>query len=234
MIPPPVAIDLCCGMGGWSEGLQLAGFRTVGFDVQNWGYPGNLVVADVRNLCGRRFRGAALIVASPPCQEFSYRSFPFKQCRHLRDNVPPDKSIWEACVRIAREADLPLVLENVRGAERYMGQAAARFGSYYLWGDVPAMLPDGAPRKGFYAPNGVNQARALHRASAGSRMTQSRDATISPFKRPNDRFAPEKTRILGEGAIPWMERRRLWSAQVAKVPIELGFHIGTCFHPERP
>lgn len=227
MRPPPVAIDLCCGMGGWAEGLQLAGLRCIGFDIKNWGYPGDLVVGDVRQLDGRRFRGrAALVVASPPCQEFSYRSFPFKQCRYLRDNVPPDKSIWEACVRIAREAGLPLVLENVRGAERYMGRAAARVGSYYLWGDVPALLPDGAPRKGFYAPSGSNQARALHRATSGKRMAVSRDTAImeSPFKSPSGRISQDKS-------IPWMERRRLWSAQVAKVPLELGFHIGTCFHP---
>jgi hypothetical protein len=220
----PIAIDLCCGMGGWADGLLVAGYRCIGFDIKNWGYPGDLVVSDVRNLDGRRFRGRAqLIVASPPCQEFSYRSFPFKKCRYLRDNVPPDTSIWEACVRIAQEAELPLVLENVRGAERYMGQAAARFGSYYLWGDVPALLPDGAPRKGFYAPNGSNQARALHRSSAGARMAQRRDAAASGRD-----FAPEKDRWrdAGDKSIPWMERRRLWSAQVAKVPLELGFHIG--------
>jgi hypothetical protein len=211
-------------MGGWADGLLAAGYRCIGFDVKNWGYPGDLVVADVRSLDGRRFRGRAqLIVASPPCQEFSYRSFPFKQCRYLRDHVPPDKSIWEACVRIAREADLPLVLENVRGAERYMGRAAARFGSYYLWGDVPVLLPAGAPRKGFYSPSGGNQARALHRASAGARMAQQRDAAACGRD-----FAPEKDRWrdAGDKALPRIERRRLWSAQVAKIPFELGFYIG--------
>jgi hypothetical protein len=175
-----------------------------------------------------------LVVASPPCQEFSYRSFPFKQCQYLRDNVPPDKSIWEACVRIAHEAELPLVLENVRGAIRYMGPAQAHFGPYYLWGDVPVLLPDGRPSKGFYAkndPGGLNAHRALHRASSGKRTSASRDSYLSPFKRPNDRFAPEKTRILGAGTKTWMERRREWSANAAKVPLELGFHIGTCFLP---
>lgn len=214
-------------MGGWADGLLAAGYRCIGFDIKNWGYPGDLVVADVRDLDGRRFRGRAqLIVASPPCQEFSFRSFPFKKARHLRDNVPPDKSIWEACVRIAQEAGLPLVIENVRGAERYMGRAAARFGSYYLWGDVPVLLPAGAPRKGFYAPNGANQARALHRSTSGKRMAASRDAAItSPFKRPSARFAPEKDKQR-DRRIPWMERRRMWSAQVAKVPFELGYFIG--------
>lgn len=234
-------------MGGWAEGLQAAGWRCVGFDVRNWGYPGRLVVADVRTLDGRRFRGRAqLIVASPPCQEFSYRSFPFKQCQYLRDHVPPDTSIWEACVRIAREAELPLVLENVRGAERYMGRARARFGSYHLWGDVPVLLPDGAPRKGFYAPSGSNQARALHRTSAGYRMAQQRDVAALrmagerarwDFEAPHQRKSPfpettDSFKALDK-SIPWMERRRLWSAKVAKIPFELGFHIGTVFHPQQ-
>jgi hypothetical protein len=216
-------------MGGWAEGLMAAGFRCIGFDVKNWGYPGRLVLADVRTLDGRRFRGrASLVVASPPCQEFSYRSLPFRQCQYLRDNVPPDKSIWEACVRIAREAELPLVLENVRGAERYMGKAAARFGSYYLWGDVPALLPPGKPTKGFYAVKDPGNPRALHRASAGARMAQQRPAAAQKwdFAMPNRRqsFSRDKSS-------PWAERRRLWSAQVAKVPFELGHWIGSCYLP---
>lgn len=209
-------------MGGWAEGLQAAGFRCLGFDVKSWGYSGDLVVADVRNLDGRRFRGRAhLVVASPPCQEFSFRSLPFRKCQYLRHNVPPDTTIWEACVRIAREADLPLILENVRGAERYMGKATARFGSYYLWGDIPVMLPDGNPTKGFYAVNGPSNPRALHRSTAGKRMCQHRDMAV-PQHRPG--FSRDK-------AIPWAERRRLWSAQVAKVPFELGHWIGTLFNP---
>ena len=31
---------------------------------------------------------------------------------------------------------IPLVVENVRGAQPWVGRAKANFGSYYLWGDV--------------------------------------------------------------------------------------------------
>lgn len=57
-------------------------------------------------------------------------------------------------MRIAKEAGLPLVLENVRGAQWFMGRAQARFGSYYLWGDVPLLLPDGHPIKGMHQRRG--------------------------------------------------------------------------------
>lgn len=50
-------------------------------------------------------------------------------------------SIVKSCWEIARTAGLPIVLENVREAQRWLGKAKAHYGSRYLWGDVPAMLP---------------------------------------------------------------------------------------------
>jgi hypothetical protein len=36
---------------------------------------------------------------------------------------------------------IPLVVENVRGAQRFVGRAKWHHGSFYLWGDVPALMP---------------------------------------------------------------------------------------------
>jgi hypothetical protein len=33
------------------------------------------------------------------------------------------------------------VVENVKGAQPWVGRAAWSFGSYFLWGDVPALMP---------------------------------------------------------------------------------------------
>jgi len=33
------------------------------------------------------------------------------------------------------------VVENVRGAQRWVGKARWNFGSFFLWGDVPALMP---------------------------------------------------------------------------------------------
>ncbi len=41
-------------------------------------------------------------------------------------------------------------MENVKGAQKWVGQARWHYGSYYLWGDVPALMPiarNGAGRK---------------------------------------------------------------------------------------
>lgn len=97
------------------------------------------MIQDVRTLTGHQFAGAALIVASPPCDEFSRWAMPWTRAK----NPPlPDLSIVRACFRIAREAGAPLILENVRAARGWLGPPVATWGPFQLWGDgVPALLP---------------------------------------------------------------------------------------------
>jgi hypothetical protein len=135
----PLVIDLCCGLGGWTTAFLAAGFTAIGFDVEPLLYPGHLVVQDVRTLDGYRFRSAAVIVASPPCEEFTRHDLPWTR---TRSPPPPDLSVVRACYRLAAEAGVPLVLENVRGAVPWLGPPVARHGRQYLWGDgVPALIP---------------------------------------------------------------------------------------------
>jgi len=148
----PLCIDLCCGLGGWADGFLSEGYDVVGFDIERRRYPGQLVLQDVKTLEGWQFRDAACIVASPPCQEYSYRSMPWKRVRTL---PPPSNELFDACFRIQREAIeageryIPMVVENVRGAQDWVGRARWHYGSYYLWGDVPALMPYGRGVKGF-------------------------------------------------------------------------------------
>src|SRR5271155_5632734 len=84
----PLAIDLYCGLGGWTEGLLAEGYYVVGFDNVRHAYgderyPGELVIQDVLTLHGRQFKDAALIVGSSPCQEFSYRAMPWKRAKAM-------------------------------------------------------------------------------------------------------------------------------------------------------
>lgn len=154
----PLAVDLCCGVGGWAAGLIAEGFDVVGFDLHRLDhpllprFPGQKVIADVRTISGTSWRGKVeLITASPPCTEFSRRCMPFRHGRPELWAGEPDLSIVRACERIALEAGAPLVLENVRGAVPWLGKPAHRSGPFYLWGDgVPPLLPTIGPCKTRY------------------------------------------------------------------------------------
>lgn len=150
----PIAIDLFTGKGGWAQGLSAAGWHVIGFDIEDKGHNGGeLVLQDVLTLHGSQFRNAGLIVASPPCQNYSYLSMPWsrsksensqkaKAMRRKWETEGPDNLLFDACFRIQREACeaaghyIPLVVENVKGAQEWVGPAKARYGSFCLWGDV--------------------------------------------------------------------------------------------------
>ena len=156
----PLCIDLFCGLGGWADGFLAEGYDVIGFDIERHdygtgGYPGQLVLQDVLTLDGRQFKNAAVIVASPPCQAYSYRGMPWgalwREHNTMDDDGGPPgnyrgkdpifNDLFRACFRIAREAGLPVIVENVKRAQEFVGPAAWHFGNFYLWGDVPALMP---------------------------------------------------------------------------------------------
>jgi len=229
----PLAIDLFCGLGGWTEGLLAAGYYVVGFDIERHFYdgecyPGNLVVQDVLTLHGSQFRDASLIVASPPCQEFSYMAMPWSKAKAKAAAIRADKSgimranltrLFNACFRIQSEAcegagrHIPLVVENVRGAQEWVGYARWRFGSFYLWGDVPALMP--ITRRGLsggFRTPGMNWKR------------QDDEGT----KQGGDWFNSSEPYIARRTSSR-SPARKAASAQIAKIPFKLAYHIGRTY-----
>lgn len=174
----PLCIDLFCGYGGWARGFLGAGYRVIGFDNERKcakRYPGEFVLADVRNIDGYRFRDAHVIVASPPCQEFS-------DLRFLRKNPPaPNMELIETCLRIRKESRVQTIIENVRGARRFIGPSVAHRGPFYLWGDVPTIFGTMPPYKkvgavararnpdGGLRPSRLRQWGARSRSQGGAR-----------------------------------------------------------------
>lgn len=168
----PLAIDLFTGLHGWAEGCIAEGWRVVGFDLEDmsaqFGHPKpehfHLVIQDVRTLHGSQFKDAGLLCASPPCQAFSYMAMPWTKAKDKAAAIRADETgdarrnlteLFDTCFRLQREASeaaghlIPLVIENVRGATPWVGRARWSFGSFYLWGDVPALMP---PRSRDYTP----------------------------------------------------------------------------------
>lgn len=82
----PMAVDLYTGLHGWVEGLIAAGFRVVGYDLEDMsavvGEPMppehfELVIRDVLTIRGSELKDARLIVGSSPCTKYSYMAMPF-------------------------------------------------------------------------------------------------------------------------------------------------------------
>ncbi len=162
----PLMIELFSGLHGWGIPAVEFGYRVVGFDIVDMCQalkhprpPGiELVLQDVLTLHGSQFRNADLIVASPPCTEYSYMAMPWSRAKQIaralrhKDHFPNGyegsrsitdlNALFDACSRLQAEASeasghyIPLVIENVKGAQPWVGQAKANFGSFYLWGDV--------------------------------------------------------------------------------------------------
>lgn len=232
----PLAIDLFCGLGGWTEGLLAEGYDVVGFDIEQhvYGdhkYPAQLVLQDVLTIHGKQFKGAALIVASPPCQEYSYMAMPWtlakeKQARILSDPEEQKRlnALFDACFRIQREAIeaaghfIPMVVENVRGAQRWVGRSNWNYGSFHLWGDVPALMPV------------IN--RQVARKSDGGTWFYDYQAMKEGIKQRGS----GREWFAGDGKISRMtssksKARKAASAMIAKIPLELSRHIARSWAP---
>lgn len=84
----PLVADIYCGLGGWTEGFLAEGYDAVGFDIErhHYGdskYPGDLVLQDARTIHGKQLKDAAVIVASSPCQAYSYMAMPWKRANRM-------------------------------------------------------------------------------------------------------------------------------------------------------
>jgi hypothetical protein len=269
----PLCIDLFCGLGGWTEGFLAEGWDVIGFDIEQhvYGehrYPAQLVLQDVRTLCGWQFKDVQMIVASSPCQAYSYMAMPWTKAkdkaRWYRDPAHPERldelnALFNAPKRIQREAIeaagrfIPMIQENVRGAIPWVGRSAYHYGSFHLWGDVPALMP--MPEKAHKVPGfrfdgsgrsfqtasveGVKVAGVAAAvrgekkglSAVGFNVAACRQLKADAVKNGGDWFSSGAGCSLQRRASSGSSARKYASAKIAKIPLPLASHIARTFKP---
>lgn len=278
-------IDGFCGLGGASEGFMAEGWECVGFDNErhdygSGGYPGQLVLQDILTVHGKQFRDAEFLWFSPPCQEYSYMAMPWSRAKQIaralrgRDVFPEGytgsrtieelNALFNACFRIQREASassgrhIPMIVENVRGAQPWVGRSAWNYGSFHLWGDVPALMPPTRSGQKFN-PDGTSHGQGSWFAVADSKERGSKNTGGSWFNiahntesgcANNPVSIPAAIKGSGGGWFNDNKRdgrsaetgylsrsgskspdRKAASAQIAKIPLPLSRHIARVYQP---
>jgi hypothetical protein len=196
----------------------------------------------VLTLHGSQFRDAELIVASPPCQEYSYMAMPWSRAKTKAAAIRADETgealedlnrLFNACFRIQREAceaagrHIPMVVENVRGAIPWVGRSRFSVGSYHFWGDVPALMPITQAVK-VASDSGRRTDPGL-----GARFT-SRDCGIESLghiKLGGSWFHGYRKGQGPRNHGPGSTKRKQASAEIAKIPFQISSWIAQCFKP---
>jgi hypothetical protein len=186
-------------------------------------------------------------------------AMPWKRAKAMAAEIRADATgekhraltaLFDACFRIQREASeaagrhIPMVVENVKGAQPWVGRAAWHYGSFYLWGDVPALMPTALALKtsgGSWF--GERDGKPLARNDPRD-MRKNREGEYTPIfgghNHPGKSLDGTK-----QGGNWWHDpdsltrrfssrshARKAASAMIAKIPLPLSRHIARCYYPE--
>lgn len=164
--------------------------------------------------------------------------------------------LFDACFRIQKEASIaagrhiPMVVENVRGAIPWVGRSRWNFGSFHLWGDVPALMPMTArgakvpgqnwsnfKETGEVSPHWNMQAI---KNTGGSWFNIAHNTTSGKGNNPDGRkqggdwFAEARKGGKGGTSASFGSKspqRKMASAMIAKIPEPLARHVARTYLP---
>ena len=181
-------LDLFCGRWGWSKAFSARGWECVGVDLVHspefQPQRAIFVLDDALNITVEWIRncGFDFICASSPCEQFSVHGM-----KHFHPNPPyPELGIklFNHTREICEASGIPYIMENVRAAQQFVGNAKHHCGPFYLWGSgVPPLMAQGI-RKNLNLRNATGKYSSPFAATIGGRHSGSKDtahiATIPP------------------------------------------------------
>ncbi len=142
-----LALDLFCGLGGWSDGLAVEGFKVKGVEIlpriaKLYKHP--VIVSDVCDLDPAEFAGYDLIVGSPPCRDFITGSDSWWK---IKKNPMRGVRLIRAFLKFVEIAKPTYwLMENIRGASKHINLKPrgvfklSRTMFRCFWGNYPAFL----------------------------------------------------------------------------------------------
>lgn len=133
-------LDLFCGRGGWSRPAIAKGWHAVGFDIFDYGYPGQLCIDRLPvPLSYLQAFDPDLVVASPPCEAYARACLPWI---NEPSGVTSALELLNWSIGLIGQFNCPVIVECSRFAARFSSTPpTTQVGPYSLWGDVPALLP---------------------------------------------------------------------------------------------
>lgn len=180
-------LDLFCGRGGWTNAFLARAWDCVGIDLNPQPeYRGEFVQVDALTMVPAILYGFDFICASSPCEQFSVHGM-----KHFHPNPPyPELGVrlFNHTRAICEASGVPYVMENVRAAQQFVGNAVHHCGPFYLWGSaVPPLIPKGII-KGWETKHhfvngkwcGGGPGRGSWSTSQGRKEGQAKVATIPP------------------------------------------------------
>ena len=137
-----VVLDLFSGLGGWSKAFKDRNHQVVTVDNNSKFKPDickNIIKLSGNDLNGYNFD---IILASPPCTEFSKSCMPETWTSVKKYGCNPNLLLLAKTVLLIQELNPKWwIIENVRGAVPYfdllIGKPIKKVGSRYLWGNFP-------------------------------------------------------------------------------------------------
>jgi hypothetical protein len=135
-------IELFCGRGGWSKAAATLGWETIGIDIEDHGYPGQLIIKKLPMTWAElQALKPTAIIASPPCEDFARRHLPW-----INQQGPLDERLLRWAVSLTTQRDIPVTVECSRFAGWHVpGSRWHR--PYCFWGYTPILMPTSHHKK---------------------------------------------------------------------------------------